>query len=141
MTLPLPARTSESILQQHLKREHVDVALVHMPFAPPDLPCLTIALLISSLRQLGVSCRAHFFNISFCAQYGVDTYREIVRDILGMPGECLFSGALFDRTSAQMAELSGDVALRDYVAAPLPENEVRDFVQRCADIVLAASPS
>jgi ribosomal peptide maturation radical SAM protein 1 len=39
-----------------------------------------------------------------------------------------------------MRELSGDVALRDHFAAPLLENGIKDFVQRCADIVLAASP-
>ncbi|HVR38492.1 MAG TPA: RiPP maturation radical SAM C-methyltransferase [Thermoanaerobaculia bacterium] len=78
------------------------MALVSMPFGPLFYPSIALSLLKAALTRESVSSRLHYFTIDFAQRVGSRLYRGVSDgnrpQLRHLPGEWIFSGALFPAT-------------------------------------------
>jgi ribosomal peptide maturation radical SAM protein 1 len=85
--------------------DHVDVALVSLPWAPPHEPSLAISILAARLREAGITARSFHFAPMLLRWVQTDTY-QFLAECWGI-NEFLFSGELdTDLDETQLDRLS-----------------------------------
>ena len=88
--------------------EPSEVALVSMPWAPPNEPCLGLAILKAALTRAGVSCRVQHAGPELLKFIEEDTY-QFLAEAWGL-NEFLFTALLDeDFDEAQMRAVTGRV--------------------------------
>jgi ribosomal peptide maturation radical SAM protein 1 len=143
------------------QQQKADVVFINMPFAPL-LPSIGLSLLKASIAPLNISTKVCYFTLRFAQQIGVSFYNEISdgkkTSICDLVGEWIFSGTLFDSTSADVENFVEDV-LRGRSPAhkiaypqikPLPEDFIQDilhvrsltddFLNLCLEEILSYQP-
>jgi ribosomal peptide maturation radical SAM protein 1 len=126
-----------------------DVVLVSMPFGPVFAPSLALSLLKAGLAREGIDASLHYFTIRFAEIIGQAFYCGIASDdkpaLEDLPGEWLFSRALFDTTGADDTGYV-ETLLRDYYSDALiarllrARQAVDAFLDECAETVLREEP-
>ncbi len=78
-----------------------DVLFVAMPFGPVFRPAFGVSLLQAALVRAGLAARSRYFSIRFSEIVGTGLYNALSApsDVptVALPGEWIFSAALFDR--------------------------------------------
>ena len=126
-----------------------DVVLVSMPFGPVFSPSIGLSLLKAGLARQGLAASVHYFTIRFAEAIGQAFYCGIADEgrpaLEDMPGEWLFSRALFDTTAADDARYVEEL-LRGYysdalIARILRARElVEPFLDDCLESILREEP-
>lgn len=118
------------------------VLFLVMPFLTLRRPHLGVALLKAGLDRIGVSCDVRYFNFRFAEIIGAATYERIAENSPAhqMPGEFLFTPALFGEQARPFSDFTASVA--GYIR-PYPEELLRHmerarnlspiFIQQCAN--------
>ncbi len=123
----------------------MSVALVCMPFGPPDRPSLGISILAADLRNRNIKCDVHYLNLQFHEE--VDDYAPIqIYNGTSQPfellGEYIFRDTLFEKSPNDHLEkiLSNSVTksldinqLRK--SALIAKNASHSFLDRCLDTI------
>ena len=127
-----------------------DVVLVSMPFGPAFSPSLGLSLLKAGLARDGIAASLHYFTIRFAEAVGQAFYCGIGDEgrpaLHDLPGEWVFSGALFDTTPADDA-CYVDKLLRGYYSDALIARMLRaralvdSFLDECLTSILREQPS
>jgi ribosomal peptide maturation radical SAM protein 1 len=85
--------------------KNTDVLLISMPFGPLLWPSIGLSLLKAGLAPLGVKTYIRYFTLDFARRIGQTCYDFIANDtrlsLVDLPGEWLFSSALFDTPDEQ----------------------------------------
>jgi len=127
-----------------------DIVLVSMPFGPVFAPSLGLSLLKAGLARQGIEASLHYFTIRFAEAIGQDFYCGIAEKgsptLEDLPGEWLFSRALFDTTPADDARYTKEL-LYDYYSDALiarlgrARELVDAFLDQCLAAILREEPA
>ena len=128
----------------------LDVALVSMPFGPVFSPSIGLSLLRAGLAEHQISARVHYFTIRFAESIGQAFYSGIAEEgrpaLEDLPGEWLFSTAVFGTQSLADDERYIEELLQDYYSAALiarlrrAREQVDSFLDGCLDLLLREAP-
>lgn len=129
-----------------------DVVLVQMPFAAIEHPSIALGVLSAVLRRDGISCRALYPNLDFCARLGIESYHAIsvslTEDLLG---EWCFSPSAFPDHESDTSQYLAGLTTRGYKVGSLsPEDlhamlfdarrEASTFIDETARRIVAMRP-
>lgn len=137
-----------------------DVVLVSMPFGPVFSPSIGLSLLKATLATQPVSSGVRYFSIPFAERIGQTLYSRISGETKPssreLPGEWIFSGALFERTAADEERYVEEILRRReawttkawaYPISPAfiegirrARRHVDDFLDRCLDEIVGDRP-
>jgi len=104
-----------SCTNEFVDSDHIDVALVSMPFGPLHSPSIGLSLLKATLAPLPVSTYIFYFTLRFASLIGPSLYIDIAEgrpDFTDLIGEWLFSGALSTDGEQQVNEYLEQVLRR-----------------------------